>query len=72
MTAEDLGKYLPPEGCKEKGFAGAKALSEALLDKKVKASECKGIPPRLPMPSTASFHWTSGFCDPMMNKVEEN
>ena len=73
MTAEDLGKYLPPEGCKEKGFAGSRALSEALVGKKVKASECKGIVPELAdaIDGVLSLDLRLPESDPMMNKVEE-
>jgi CO dehydrogenase/acetyl-CoA synthase gamma subunit (corrinoid Fe-S protein) len=59
LTAEDLAKYLPPEGCKQKGYAGAKALAEALVSKKVKASECAGISHHSSMLLTAFCLWTS-------------
>ena len=73
LTAEDLAKYLPPEGCKEKGFAGSRALSEALVGKKVKASECKGIVPELAdaIDGVLSLDLRLPESDPMMNKVEE-
>jgi CO dehydrogenase/acetyl-CoA synthase gamma subunit (corrinoid Fe-S protein) len=73
LIAEDLAKYLPPEGCKEKGFAGSRALSEALVGKKVKASECKGIVPELAdaIDGVLSLDLRLPESDPMMNKVEE-
>ena len=27
LTSEDMAKYLPPKGCREKGYTGAKALA---------------------------------------------
>jgi CO dehydrogenase/acetyl-CoA synthase gamma subunit (corrinoid Fe-S protein) len=73
LTAEDLAKYLPLEGCKEKGFAGAKALSEAMIGKKVKASECKAISPELAdaIDGVLSLNLRLPESDPMMNKVED-
>lgn len=73
LTAEDLAKYLPPEGCKDKGFAGAKALSEALVGKKVKASDCGNISPELAdaIDGVLSLDLRLPESDPMMNKVEE-
>lgn len=73
LTAEDLTKYLPPEGCKEKGFAGARALSQALIGKKVKASDCKAIMPALAdaIDGVISLDLRLPESDPMMNKVEE-
>ena len=47
LTAEDLAKYLPPEGCKEKGFTGSRALSEARESRR-----------SWPMRSMGSFLWT--------------
>ncbi|MGD0818733.1 MAG: hypothetical protein ABR986_10130 [Methanomassiliicoccales archaeon] len=73
LTAEDLAKYLPSEGCKEKGFPGAKALSEALVNKKVKAAGCTGISPALAdtIDGILSLDLRLPESDPMMNKVEE-
>ena len=73
LTAEDLVKYLPPEGCKEKGFAGPRALSEALVSRKLKASECGGITPELAdaIDGVLSVDLRLPESDPMMNKVEE-
>lgn len=73
LTAEDLAKYLPPEGCKEKGCVGAKVLAEALTSKKVKASECAGISSALAdaIDGILSLDLHLPESDPMMNKVEE-
>ena len=73
LTAEDLAKYLPPEGCKEKGFAGRRALSEALVSRKLKASECKGMALELAdaIDGVLSVDLRLPESDPMMNKVEE-
>lgn len=73
LTAEELVKYLPPEGCKEKGFAGGKKLSEALVDKKVRASECNGIDPEVAaaIDGVLSLDLRLPESDPMMNKADE-
>jgi acetyl-CoA decarbonylase/synthase complex subunit gamma len=73
LTAEDLVKYLPPEGCKEKGFASVRALSEAMIGKKVKALDCRAIPPALAdaIDGVISLDLRLPESDPMMNKVEE-
>ena len=73
LTAEDLAKYLPPEGCKEKGFAGRRALSEALVSRKLKASECKGMALELAdaIDGVLSLDLRLPESDPMMNQVEE-
>ena len=73
LTAEDLAKYLPPEGCRGKGFAGARALSEALVGRKVKASDCQGIEPELAdaIDGVLSLDLRLPESDPMMNQVGE-
>lgn len=73
LTAEDMAKYLPPEGCREKGYAGARALAEALVSKKVKASECAGISPALADAIEGIFSLDLHLpeSDPMMNRVGE-
>jgi len=38
LTAEDLVKYLPEEGCS--GAKSARELAQMLIDKKMKAADC--------------------------------
>ncbi|NLK25953.1 MAG: hypothetical protein GX307_05180 [Euryarchaeota archaeon] len=47
MRPEDLSKYLPNKGCAESETKNSLALAEMILARKIKASECPGIEPKL-------------------------
>ncbi len=57
----------------EEGICRAKALSEALVSRKVKASDCDSISPELAdaIDGVLSLDLRLLESDPMMNKIEE-